>query len=207
MNKQEFLAKYGLTEDQFCGKEEIKGSIDLRSVTTLPEGFNPTVGGSIYLRSVTTKYSFQKMDTDAYLFSWQDGKYISVDGMFCEVISSKKNIFKCKKINQTDEFYIVGDGNGKFAHGKTVKEAKSDLVYKISNRDTSKYIHLTKDSVITFEEAIECYRIITGACAFGTKSFVESSLTSIKKTYSIGEIGKLTNGQYGNSAFVKFFNL
>jgi len=75
MNKQEFLAKYGLTEDQFCGKEEIKGSIYLRSVTTLPEGFNPTVGGSIYLRSVTTKYSFQKIDADAYLFSWQDGKY------------------------------------------------------------------------------------------------------------------------------------
>lgn len=51
MGKETFLKKYNLTEDQFCGKEKIGGDLDLSSVTSLPDGFNPTVGGYIYLRS------------------------------------------------------------------------------------------------------------------------------------------------------------
>ncbi len=54
MNKQEFCKKYDLTEDQFLGKEKITGSLHLRSLTSIPEGFNPTVGGSLDLRSLTS---------------------------------------------------------------------------------------------------------------------------------------------------------
>jgi len=49
MNKKikEFCKKYGITEAQFFGKEEIGGDLYLGSVTQLPEGFNPTVGGDL----------------------------------------------------------------------------------------------------------------------------------------------------------------
>ena len=53
-NKLEFLKKYNLTENQFLGKEEISGSLNLDSLTSIPEGFNPTVGYSLYLDSLTS---------------------------------------------------------------------------------------------------------------------------------------------------------
>ena len=54
MTKQDFCKKFGITEDQFYGKEKIEGSLDLSSITSIPEGFNPTVGWSLYLNSVTS---------------------------------------------------------------------------------------------------------------------------------------------------------
>ena len=75
---------------------------------------------------------------------------------------------------------------------------------KISNRDKSIYKTLTKDSILTFEEAVECYRVITGACFFGTKNFIETHRVSIKD-YSIEEIIELTSNQYGGNTFKEFF--
>ena len=40
-----------------------------------------------------------------------------------------------RKSERKSIFYVVSDGKGKFAHGDTVKEAKEDLIYKISNRN------------------------------------------------------------------------
>ena len=52
MTKIEGLCKkYNLSEDQFTGKENVGGYLYLSSLTSIPEGFNPTVGGSLYLRS------------------------------------------------------------------------------------------------------------------------------------------------------------
>ena len=54
MTEEQFKKQYNLTEDQFVGKELIKGNLNLYPITTLPEGFNPTVGRNLYLYSVTT---------------------------------------------------------------------------------------------------------------------------------------------------------
>ena len=55
MNKvQEFCKAYGLTEAQFYGREEIKRSLYLNSLTSIPDGFNPTVGGYLDLSSLTS---------------------------------------------------------------------------------------------------------------------------------------------------------
>jgi len=51
--KSEFLKRYNLTEEEFIGKLKI-GYLDLSSLTSIPEGFNPTVGGSLDLRSLTS---------------------------------------------------------------------------------------------------------------------------------------------------------
>jgi hypothetical protein len=50
-----------------------------------------------------------------------------------------------------------------------------------------------------------CYRVITGACSFGTKDFVSNRLKK-KKEYSVSEVIKLTEGEYGNKTFANFFN-
>lgn len=46
---KEFSKKYGITEKQFHGKDEISGNLYLRSLTSIPKEFNPTVGGNLYL--------------------------------------------------------------------------------------------------------------------------------------------------------------
>lgn len=52
MTLKDFCKKHGLTEAQATGKEKICGDLDLSSVTSIPEGFNPTVGGYLDLSSV-----------------------------------------------------------------------------------------------------------------------------------------------------------
>ncbi len=54
MNKKEFIKKYGLTEQQYSGVEKIENDLYLRSLTSIPEGFNPTVGGYLDLGSLTS---------------------------------------------------------------------------------------------------------------------------------------------------------
>ena len=54
MSKEQFCKKHGLSEDQFSGKEKIGVSLYLSSLTSIPEGFNPTVGGYLDLSSLTS---------------------------------------------------------------------------------------------------------------------------------------------------------
>ena len=264
MTKKEFCKSYNITEKQFSGEEEIGGYLDLRSLTSIPEGFNPTVGGyldlesltsipegfnptvggSIDLRSLTSIPEGFNPTVGGYLdlrsltsipegfnptvgrsidlkevshhigaivkmpkLEWQNGKYILVDGIFTEVVSNKSNVFRIRKIAHKEIEYLVTDGNGNYAHGSTLKEAKEDLVYKITNRSKKDYEHLGLSDTLTHAEAIQCYRVVTGACSFGVKDFINNKLCEKRKeSYTISEIIELTNGHYGNSCFADFFN-
>ena len=98
--------------------------------------------------------------------------------------------------------YIVKDGDT-FSHGKTIKEARDSLLYKISNRDTSRYKKYKLNKVLTKKEAIEMYRVITGACEYGVRQFCKGR--KIKNKMTIAEIIKITDGQYGNGHLREFF--
>ena len=203
-----FCKEHGITIDQFYGKYKIS-DLYLSSLTSIPEGFNPTVGGSLYLRSLTSiPEGFNPKDfiKSVNLMSWQDGKYIKCDGVFTEVMSKKGKVYIVRKIGSKDVAYLVTDGNGRYSHGKTIKEAKADLIYKITDRDKSNYKDMALDTVLLLSEAIECYRVITGACSFGVKGFVES-LPKVKKSYTISEIIDITRNSYGHNTFVNFFTV
>ena len=117
--------------------QTVGGSLYLESLTSIPEGFNPTVGGSLYLQRVTSipegfkKEEHQYKQQETSFLSWQKGKYIKADGRFSEVISKRGNVWKLKDVNKNNEYYLVTDGNGKYSHGETIKQAKQDLIYKI----------------------------------------------------------------------------
>ena len=183
------------------------GSLDLEGtgITSLPD--NLTVGGYLYLRGtgITNTENINKNISEYSFFQWRSGLFVKVDGVFTKVISKKKNVWKVQRIGSTKETYLITDGNAKYSHGETIQEAKQDLIFKISNRDKSEYENLTLESVLTFEKAIECYRVLTGACSFGTKDFVVNRLFDKKKKYSIAEIIDLTENEYGNSTFKNFF--
>jgi len=186
----------------------VGGDLNLKSVTSIPDGFNPTVGGDLNLENkrkyIGLKVNIPKIQFTE-IYTWQNGRYIKADGIFMEVLSEKRNIYRVRKINKIEESYLITDGHGKWSHGNTIKEAKNDLVYKISNRDKSEYKKLSLNSELSFEQSIECYRIITGACSFGTRNFCENILKEKKEKYSIMEIIDLTKGQWGNKIFEDFF--
>ena len=220
---KDFCKEHRLTINQFYGKEEVGGSLDLSSLTSIPEGFNPTVGGYLYLRCLTSipegfnptvggsldlrcglRANYKKLPS-GYLLSWQDGKYLLADGIFTEVISHRGNVYHVREIAKKEIFYLVTDGNGKWSHGDTLKEAKSDLMFKISDRTKDDYNNLKLTDSLSFEDSIMCYRVITGACSFGTKDFVTNRLKDKKKKYTIAEMIKVTKGEWGNKTFSDFF--
>ena len=134
----------------------------------------------------------------------ENGEHIIADGILSKVINKKGNVYKVINIGETEVSFIIQDGDV-YSHGKTLKEAKESLIYKISNRDTSKYKDLTLDSEISFEEAIKMYRTITGACENGCKYFVEQNKDKIKDVYTIKEIIELTKDQYNSDVLKGFF--
>lgn len=147
----------------------VGGDLFLYNLTSIPEEFSPTVGGNVYIncRNIKKKKGLPK----GYNFSWQ-GKYIFCDGIFSEVVSKKKNVYKIREIfDNTESYltYLVVEGEFS-AHGRTLEEAKNDLVFKI-NHERLKKEPITPNTWIT----IDRYRAITGACEFGIKSWMEAN--------------------------------
>ena len=127
---------------------------------------------------------------------------VVADDILSYVLDKKGNVYKVKNYGEENESYLIKDGDI-YSHGNTIKEARESLIYKIGNRDKSEYENLTLDSVLTKEEAIKCYRVITGACEKGVKYFVESQ-ENIKDQYTVKEIIELTENNYLNNEFKRF---
>ena len=199
---KDFCKEHNITENQFKGIDKIEGDLYLSSLTSIPDTFNPTVGGGLWL-SKGLSCNKTKL-SENYLFSWEDGKYIKVDGIFTEVVKKKGNVYHVKKLNDDKVFYLITDGE-RWSHGDTLKEAKEDLVYKVTNKTKDDYKDLTLSSVLSFEEAVVCYRVLTGACSFGVKDFVKNKLDKVEKSYNIETIIEKTFGCYGNENFKEYF--
>ncbi len=175
---KEFITKYNLTEDQFFGKEKICGDLGLRGLTSIPEGFNPTVGGDLLTKNKTKRIGFiiKPIQINRNFFWKVEGKtYAKIDGIFCEIISEKENNIKgeslksysAKKVNREDYFFIAKKGNY-YSHSKNLKTAFEDLEFKIIS-EKLKNDPINKDTEFT----VKYYRLLTGACDFGCREFMD----------------------------------
>ena len=196
-------------------------SLDLRGtgITSLPDSL--AVDGVIDIRdtritdnveaNTTLSREQQKkihnLENMALFWERNGERYIKADGIFSVIDSHHGNVYKVHQLGQEDKpFYLITDGDNNWAHGATLAEAKADLIYKINDRDTSEYENLTLDDTLSYEEAIVAYRTITGACSIGTKDFIENRLPSPHKDkYTIRDIIKLTEKEYGGKTFTKLF--
>jgi len=198
----------------------VGGSLDLRGtgITALPD--NLTVGGSLDLRGtgitrevkVNKKLSskaiaaISRVSNMPIFWEWNDRSYIKVDDMFTAVDSHHGNVYRVHKLNSSEQLYLVTDSENHWAHGRTLQEARADLIFKINDRDTSVYRNMSLNDTITYEEAIAAYRTITGACAAGTRDFIENRLPKPHKDkYTVQEIIALTEKEYGGKKFSEFF--
>ena len=199
----------------------VGGWLDLRNtpITSLPEGL--TVGGNLYLSytSITSLpeglivggnlfYDTFKIKNVEYTRltdgDMVEGKYIFCDGKITHITHSHKFGKYTYYVGKIKGKNVVTDGTH-YAHCKTFKDGVADLEFKAAKaRGQEQYNHLTADSTVTKDEAIQMYRIITGACRAGTEAFL-STIKEFKDTYTVAEIIALTDGQYGADAFREFF--
>jgi hypothetical protein len=197
----------GLTSIPAGFNPTIGGDLYLRGLTSIPAGFNPTVGGYLELSGLEAKAKklpinfLEKLNFKlSEKLTWQKGKYRVFDGIFCEVLKNKKNIYKVKIKDETA--YIVNAGY-LFSHGKTIKEARENLLYKLTSQDTTAFKKWTLDKKISVKEAILSYRAITGACEFGVKNFCKD--IKIPKLLTPLKVIEITEGQYGGEKYAQFF--
>ena len=198
----------------------VGGSLYLRGtgITALPD--NLTVGGYLDLSGtgitgevkVNKKLSskaiaaISRVSNMPIFWEWNDRSYIKVDDMFTAVDSHHGNVYRVHKLNRSEQLYLVTDSENHWAHGRTLQEARADLIFKINDRDTSVYRNMSLNDTITYEEAIAAYRTITGACAAGTRDFIENRLPKPHKDkYTVQEIIALTEKEYGGKKFSEFF--
>ena len=111
----------------------IGGYIDISKNATFIKNKNLIVNDK-NCPALETKVKTKKINFESFL---KNG-YLYADNILAKIIKKKKNVYKIKICGQTNVSYCIQDGDI-YSHGDTIKEAKDGLLYKISNRDTSKY--------------------------------------------------------------------
>ena len=196
------------TETAFPKLTTIGGYLDARDAdtkTAFPE--LTTIGGTLYAHGADTKTAFPKLKSQGYESALQAALKLvglcKVDGILAKVINKRGPVSRVVIVGQTQQSYIV-EREGKFAHGKTLAEARADLLMKLGTRDTSQFKGWTTETKVALEQIIVAYRTITGACGQGCSHFLASKNYPPKVT--VGFIIEETKGAYGHEAFRNFFN-
>ena len=195
MTKANFLKTHNLSESQFSGEEKISGDLYLSSLTSIPAGFNPTVGGDLYLRS-ERKYirsNVASVEINKKFFWSKNGtRYGKIDGMFCEILTDREYVlhgetyvlYSARKVNREEYFFIANKGKF-YAHATDLKKALSDLQFKVIS-ETLKHAPIYEETVITRQY----YRLITGACEFGIDMWVRQNKLESLEEITAGELMK-----------------
>ena len=191
--------------EKYKGLTKVTGDLYISSSAKLDA--LKSVGGDLYIYS-KAELTAGKLYTGGY------SKFKVFDNIGCVVLSEKQKggvtILSCRhsKIkNQKvigDKFYVV-QKNGQNAHAKTIDEAVQEILFKTGSRDTSQFKNLPADTKKTPGEWAFVYRMVTGACQYGTAKFIESK-GNLKKAYTLKEIVQITKGQWGYDTFVKTVN-
>ena len=131
-------------------------------------------------------------------------KVSCIDGWCMELVHSRKydkyTIHKGYHFPDYETVYYVAECDGKYAHGKTAKEAIRDLEFKLcKDRGIEQYKGLTLNDKVN---GYEFYRIMTGACHAGVKSYCDRTGTDINGEYTIQEVINKTKGEYGHDTLL-----
>jgi len=213
----------------------VGGDLYIYSQAKLDAPLLTSVGGYLYIHSKAKLDALTSVGDDLYIYSqaklgapkakynvagtkehcaellresFKKNGFVFADGILAERAGEEKTIngvssLKIKVVGKTEHSYLVQRGN-QFAHGETIEDAIKSLRYKLSDRDTSRFKAWKLSTKVSLDDAIQAYRAITGSCEYGTKAFCEARKIPAKLT--VGDIIKMTDGQYGNDVFARFFN-
>lgn len=199
------LDNKGYTYTEADGKINVthQGNVDLRSLTTLPEGTSFNNQGSVNLSSLTTEMQTYRGEQITL-------RYIDGYTMLIESEKITKGITVCKaryfgggEIKDLKQCYVAKVGNH-WAHGKTAKEAIQDAIDKATlDADVADVVaEIKRTGMVTITQ----YRAITGACREGCRQFLTSigkpDATELPLTYVIQQV----KGHYGFDRFEEAIN-
>jgi hypothetical protein len=136
------------------------------------------------------------------LSSFAAAGFSFADGVLARTVSTRGPVSRVIICGKTEVSYLVTDGEA-FSHGKTLTEARDGLLFKIGKRDPSEFKGWKLSQTVTKRDAIRAYRVITGACEGGVRSWLEQRTAPEKIT--VEEIITLTKGAYGAEEFKNFF--
>ena len=132
------------------------------------------------------------------------GRYLFVDDILTHIAREKQIGEYTYYIGKIKGKNVIFDGKN-YAQCKTFSDGVLDLSFKAAkDRGAGQYSALTPDSVVSKDDAITMYRVITGACKAGTEHFIEN-LPEVKPEYKIAEIIDMTRNAYGGEKFKNFF--
>ena len=211
-----YLDARGKTSATFDKLTTIGGSLDARGCTSATFDKLTTIGGSLYARGCTIA-TFDKVKQNfgygkavkLVAAAFKRNGFVSFDGVlsFIKTTHSLKIGLKVHRIvvvGKAKVSFCVETRDGTCSHGDTIKQAKESLIYKIGERDKSAFEKWTLDTVVTKRQAIESYRIITGACESGTRHFCETA-GKLPEKATVKKVIELTQGQYGYDSYKAFF--
>lgn len=192
------IIEKGDTRD-FSHLEEVTGYLYISSGVTLPK--LTSVGGYLYI------YSNSKINIP---FT-KGKKYRAIDRCLFIIESEKTsrgikilsgyNVKGLIKSAPSKEQCFVAEKDGFAAHGNTVKKAIQDVQFKAVAEQLKKE-PIKADTLIT----IQYYRIITGACEMGCKSFIDAH--KLKYEYKAKDLLPIleTHRAYGLESFKKLIS-
>ena len=144
----------------------VKGDLNLFSLTTLPVGTTFNVGGYLDLYRLTT---------EPFAYQGKNIRLRTIDGICTRLISKRKvgevtlwsaQYFK-GNLTTDKRCYVAQDGDD-YAHGDTAEKALTDLRFKVLSRDFDPDTLIATIKARGTVELID-YRLLTGACESGTR--------------------------------------
>ena len=137
--------------------------------------------------------------------SFQDKDVYLVDGVQTIIEQIKGSFAKGFILNSdfTLEPCYVAKGNGYFAHGKTLREAREALRAKIfENMDPEETIEefmkkFKKGERYPGTDFFEWHHYLTGSCQMGREAFVRNHDLNIEDTFTVEEFIELCENDYG----------
>jgi hypothetical protein len=182
----------------------VGGDLSIYSSAKLDAPALTSVGGYLYIHS-SAKLTAGKLYMGGY------DKFTILDGIPCVVLSTKKqngvSVLMCRRAQVKnhkvigDKFYVARQGEHN-AHGETIAEAVRELAFKTGDRDIEQFRNMPRTTRKTPKEWAFVYRMVTGACQFGTKDFMARQ-GKLKKSYTLTEILAKTEGAWGHETFAE----
>ena len=189
---------------KYAGLTEVTGYLYIYASAKLDAPQLESVGGDLYINASA------KLDAPQ-LYPKGFDNFKVYDGIACVVLSSKKKgdveILSCRqaKIKQQkiigEKLFITKQGS-QTAHANDIKTALEELAFKCGDRNIDQYKNMPKHTRKSPEDWAFVYRMVTGACQYGTKQFMEAK-GKLKRTYTLAEIITETKGAYGHDQFLR----
>lgn len=143
--------------------------------------------------------SFNNMDV--YVLDSVQTIITHIKGTFAKgfIVNSDLTLSQC----------FVAKGNGYFAHGKTLKEARESLMAKIfenmdSDEAVSEFINkFEKSKAYPGTDFFEWHHYLTGSCLMGRESFVKNHGLDLNRYYTVKEFINICENDYGGEIIKK----